>query len=80
VWYRLADGVTPDIRYNDLPVSFAFNVNAVDVPFDPASAPSLTDGEINDLVVFICTLIDGFDPTKPAAYLRPGQCQLATTP
>ena len=80
VWYRLADGVTPDIRYNDLPASFAFNVNAGDVPFNAASAPSLTDSEINDVVVFICTLIDGFDPTKPAAYLRPGQCQLATSP
>ena len=80
VWYRLADGVTPDIRYNDLPVSFASNVNAVDVPFNAASAPSLTDSEINDVVVFICTLIDGFDPARPTAYLRPGQCQLATTP
>jgi hypothetical protein len=31
--------------------------------------------EIDDLVAFLCTLTDGFDPNNPSAYNVPVQCQ-----
>jgi len=73
-WYRKADG-TPDILYNDLPVAYAGNVNVSEVPYIPSLAPNLSDGEIADLVRFLCTLTDGFDAANPSAYQPPAQCQ-----
>ncbi|WP_455289803.1 cytochrome-c peroxidase [Cupriavidus necator] len=72
-WYRKADG-TPDTAFNDLPQAYAGNVNVSEVPYIPSLAPTLSDGEIADLVRFLCTLTDGFDPTKPMAYRVPSQC------
>jgi cytochrome c peroxidase len=37
-------------------------------------APTLTAGEIDDVVAFLCTLTDGYDPKDPAAYDVPAQC------
>jgi hypothetical protein len=41
--------------------------------------PSLTPGEIDDVIVFLCTLTDGFDPANPTAQVLPAQCQAAAT-
>ena len=60
--------------YNDLPVAFDGNVNVAEVPYNPAKAPSLTNQEMSDIVHFLCTLTDGFDPTNPSAYNVPAQC------
>jgi len=73
-WYVKADG-TPDVPYNDLPVAFDGNVNVAEVPYNPAAAPSLTNQEMSDVVHFLCTLTDGFDPANPSAYNVPAQCQ-----
>ena len=43
-------------------------------PYNPAKAPSLTNQEMSDIVHFLCTLTDGFDPTNPSAYNVPAQC------
>ncbi|CAJ0866495.1 cytochrome-c peroxidase [Ralstonia flatus] len=72
-WYVKADG-TPDVPYNDLPVGFDANVNVAEVPYNPGTAPSLTNQEMSDLVHFLCTLTDGFDPANPSAYRVPAQC------
>ena len=31
--------------------------------------------DIDDIVAFLCTLTDGFDPQNPTAYNVPAQCQ-----
>ncbi|MBT2176714.1 cytochrome c peroxidase [Ralstonia sp. GP73] len=72
-WYVKADG-TPDVPYNDLPAAFDANVNVAEVPYNPGTAPSLTNQEMSDLVHFLCTLTDGFDPANPSAYRVPAQC------
>lgn len=73
-WYVKADG-TPDTVFNDLPNSMTGNVNVSEVPYIPTLAPTLTNSEIADLVRFLCTLTDGFDPANPSAYQIPAQCQ-----
>jgi cytochrome c peroxidase len=79
-FYTAADG-TPDLyQYNDLPVEYDANVNIVEVPYTPPTfaggqAPTLTASEIDDVVAFLCTLTDGYDPNNPSAYDIPAQCQ-----
>jgi cytochrome c peroxidase len=79
-FYTAADG-TPDLyEYNDLPADYDANVNVGEVPYTPPTfgggqAPTLTAAEIDDIVSFLCTLTDGFDPQNPAAYNVPAQCQ-----
>ena len=73
-WYKQADG-SPDQLYNDLPKAYAQNV-------EPRGAnisliPSLNPAEIKQVISFLCTLTDGFDPKHPAAYSNPAQCQAA---
>jgi len=81
-FYTTADG-TPDLyQYNDLPVSMDANVNAGEVPYTAPSiaggnAPTMTSDEIDDVVAFLCTLTDGYDPADPSAYNVPAQCQPA---
>jgi cytochrome c peroxidase len=84
-FFVAADG-TPDLyQYNDLPVLFDANVNVGEVPYTaPAIAggngPTMTAQEIDDLVLFLCTLTDGFDPNNPSAYTVPSQCQPIASP
>jgi cytochrome c peroxidase len=79
-FYLNSDG-TPDLyEYNDLPAAFDANVNVGEVPYTPPTfgggqAPTLTSDEIDDVVAFLCTLTDGFDPANPTAYNLPAQCQ-----
>jgi cytochrome c peroxidase len=84
-FYTKADG-TPDLyQYNDLPAAYDSNVNAGEVPYTaPAvaggNAPTLNAQEIDDVVLFLCTLTDGYDPNNPSAYDVPDQCQPITDP
>ena len=84
-FYTAADG-TPDLyEYNDLPALFDGNVNTGEVPyiapaFAGGNAPTLNAREIDDLVAFLCTLTDGYDPNNPSAYNVPTQCQPIATP
>jgi cytochrome c peroxidase len=73
-WYVKADGVTVDVPYNDLPTIYDANVNIVEVPYNPGVAPTLTPAEMNQIVNFLCTLTDGYDPSNPAAYRQQPQC------
>jgi len=76
-WYVQADGVTPDIPYNDLPALYDANVNVTEVPYNPGIAPTLDARQINLIVTFLCTLSDGYDPQQPQSYPNPPQCQAA---
>lgn len=60
-WYG-ASGL-PD----DLPAAYQANLEVSKAPFNRAkgSAPLLTDAEINDIVAFLRTLSDGFNPAAP---------------
>jgi cytochrome c peroxidase len=79
-FYTAANG-TPDLyEYNDLPVAYDANVNVGEVPYTPPTfgggqAPTLTAEEIDQVVAFLCTLTDGYDPKNPSAYNVPAQCQ-----
>jgi cytochrome c peroxidase len=57
------------------------NVNVLEVPYNRhiGDAPALTPGEINDVIVFLCTLTDGYDPSNPGALVLPAQCLAALT-
>ena len=76
----LNEAGAPDLyQYNDLPADFDANVNIGEVPYTPpgfagGQAPTLTASEIDDVVAFLCTLTDGYDPQNPAAYQVPAQC------
>jgi cytochrome c peroxidase len=79
-FYVTADGSADLYEYNDLPVDYDANVNVVEVPytlptFAGGQAPTLTPPEIDQVVAFLCTLTDGYDPNNPGAYTVPAQCQ-----
>ena len=77
--YLNASGA-PDLdQYNDLPVAFDGNVNVGEIPYTPprfagGQAPTLSASEIDEVVAFLCTLTDGYDPNDPSAYPAPAQC------
>jgi len=41
------------------------------VPYPP---PGFAGRPVPDVVAFLCTLTDGYDPNSPAAYQVPTQC------
>lgn len=49
-------------KYNDLPAGYRSHVNTTEAPYNRqlGDAPALTDAEIQDLVVFLGTLSDGW--------------------
>lgn len=62
-WYPLAaDGTV--LKFDDLPAKYRGNVNTTEVPYNrkAGDAPALTDAEIDDLVAFLKTLSDGYQP------------------
>jgi cytochrome c peroxidase len=83
--FYVTASLTPDLyEYNDLPVEYDANVNVGEIPYTPPTfgggqAPTLTADEIDEVVAFLCTLTDGFDPDHPAAYNVPSQCQPTAT-
>ena len=63
-WYpRDPDGQVR--RFDDLPAPYRGNVHR-DPPFGrrPGDAPALTDAEIADIVAFLGTLTDGYQPGR----------------
>jgi cytochrome c peroxidase len=55
------------------------NVNTGEIPYNRSlgADPALNPQEINDLITFLCTLTDGYDPSDPNALVLPAQCQAA---
>jgi cytochrome c peroxidase len=64
---RDANGVVQ--KFDDLPPAMHRNVNTEEVPYDrrPGQAPRLNDAEIDDVVAFLGTLTDGYDPATDTA-------------
>jgi cytochrome c peroxidase len=62
-WYPLGPDGQPQ-KFNDLPPDLVGNVNTVEVPYNrhPGDLPALDETEIQDLVAFLQTLTDGFQP------------------
>ena len=62
-WYPLDAGGQPQ-KFNDLPPELAGNVNTVEVPYDRnvGDLPALDETEIQDVLAFLQTLTDGFQP------------------
>jgi hypothetical protein len=55
------------------------NVNTSEIPYNRliGDTPALSPDEIDDVITFLCTLTDGFDPSRPTAQVLPAQCQAA---
>jgi len=62
-WYPLDAGGQPQ-KFNDLPPEDVGNVNTTEVPYNRhvGDLPALDETEIQDLVAFLQTLTDGFQP------------------
>lgn len=61
-WYPVgSDGV---VKFDDLPAEYRGNVNTSEKPYNrkPGEAPALTAQEIDDVVAFLNTLSDGYQP------------------
>jgi cytochrome c peroxidase len=78
--YTKADG-SADLAYNDLPQVYQANRESRP-PFAPVrgGGPRLTASEVQDVIAFLCTLTDGYDPQHPGAYRLPLQCRNAIRP
>jgi cytochrome c peroxidase len=51
-------------KFNDLPPQFVLNVNTTEAPYNraPGDQPALSPAEIDDVVAFMNTLTDGYNP------------------
>ena len=63
-WYPTVQGKVQ--KFNDLPKSHHKNVNVEESPYDRklGQKPVLSDQEIDDVVAFLHTLTDGYDPSQ----------------
>ena len=54
------------LKYDDLPAQYQPNIDVIDAPMNRklGDAPALTNAEIADVVAFLKTLTDGYDPAK----------------
>ncbi|MGG6895071.1 cytochrome-c peroxidase [Rhizobium sp. BR 315] len=54
------------VKYDDLPPQYRANIDIIDAPMNRklGDAPALSDAEIADVVAFLRTLSDGYDPAK----------------
>ncbi|MGH8263235.1 MAG: cytochrome-c peroxidase [Steroidobacterales bacterium] len=62
-FYPLDAGGQP-VKFDDLPDAYKTNVNAREGPYNrhPGDVPALGDSDIEDVVAFLDTLTDGFQP------------------
>jgi len=63
-------------------VGYVGNVNTSEVPYNRhiGDAPALDPDEIDDVIIFLCALTDGFDPAHPTNQRLPAQCATAVQP
>lgn len=62
-WYPIGTNGLPE-KFNDLPTEYQINVNTTEVPYNrhEGDSPALSAGEIDDVVAFLNTLTDGYQP------------------
>ncbi len=68
LWYPLDDSGAPQ-KFNDVPPLLTRNVNVTEVPYNrhPGEQPALSEDEIDDVMAFLKTLTDGYDPATDTA-------------
>jgi cytochrome c peroxidase len=51
-------------KFDDLPSAYIVNVNTTEVPYNRrlGDQPALTPAQIDDLIAFLQTLTDGYQP------------------
>ncbi len=71
--------VTPGLVGSD--AGYLGNVNTSEIPYNRhiGDTPALSSTEIDDVIAFLCTLTDGYDPANPTAQVLPAQCQAAAS-
>jgi len=76
--YGGAFTVDPTVPGSD--VGYVGNVNTTEIPYNRliGEAPSLTSDEIDDVVAFLCTLTDGYDPAHPESAPVTAECPAAS--
>lgn len=64
VYPRAADGTVQ--KYNDIPAQYHANVDVTDPPFNrhPGETPAMTAQDEADIIEFLKTLNDGYEPDK----------------
>ncbi len=64
IYPKAADGTVA--KFDDIPVRFAGNVDVVDPPFDRrlGDKPAMTPEEEGDIIAFLRTLTDGYQPAR----------------
>jgi len=67
-WYPL-DAHGEAQKFNDVPAPLTRNVNSGEAPYNRGlgDRPALSDAEIDDLIAFLGTLTDGYDPATGTA-------------
>jgi cytochrome c peroxidase len=62
-FYPLDAGGQPR-KFNDLPAAYRAKVNTTEVPYNrhAGDVPALSDADIDDVITFLNTLTDGFEP------------------
>jgi cytochrome c peroxidase len=70
-----------NINVPDSDASYVGNVNTLEIPYNRhiGDQPALSADDINDVIAFLCTLTDGYDPENPTAQILPAQCQAAVS-
>lgn len=65
-----------DINDPQSDAGYVGNVNTGEVPYNRrlGGQPALSPDEVDDVIAFLCTLSDGYDPANPAGYATPQQC------
>ena len=62
-WYPIAaNGMVQ--KFDDLPTAYRANVNTTEAPYNrhEGDLPALSAGEIEDVIAFLNTLTDGYQP------------------
>lgn len=56
-------------KFDDLPPQYRANIDVTDPPFDrkPGAAPAMSAADERDIIAFLKTLTDGYQPTRNAA-------------
>jgi len=64
IYPRAADGTVQ--KFNDIPVQYQANVDLSDPPFNrhPGETPAMTAQDEADIIAFLKTLNDGYEPAK----------------
>lgn len=57
------------LKFDDVPKAYRANMDVVDPPFDrkPGQAPAMTEQDMRDIIAFLGTLTDGYQPQAKLA-------------